>query len=366
MSQRAEGTMRWYWRVLATVCGILVVGIVFVVVRTLNAGGVFADVTSHFDGTCKAIAGVIGAEDMQVDRKARLLFISATDRRALMAGKPDPQDGLYMLALGNPGAAPVKLSGTPKDFHPHGLSLYRDARGRETLMVVNHQSDGTQAVEIFDVNIGPDGVALNYRAHVTGDLLFSPNDLVAVSGDAFYATNDHGSRTKFGAMLENWLLLPRANVVYYDGDVFKVAADGLRFANGINVSPDGKFIYVAESTGREIDTYARNSFDGNLTLKNTFDIPSGLDNIDVDARGNLWAASHPKLLDLIAYAKNPSKPSPSEVTELRVSGGIPESARTVYENAGDEIGASSVGVVDGKHLYIGSIFDPKILDCEMK
>ena len=32
-------------------------------------------------------------------------------------------------------------------------------------------------------------------------------------------------------------MLPRAYVVYFDGANFSVAAEGLRFANGINVSP---------------------------------------------------------------------------------------------------------------------------------
>jgi arylesterase/paraoxonase len=358
--------MRRFWQGIGIGVGILVIGIVLLVVRALNAGGVFTEVKPHFAGTCKAIAGVVGAEDMQVDRKARLLFISATDRRAGMTGEPNPQDGLYVLSLDHPDAGVKKLSGTPADFHPHGLSLYRDARGHETLMVINHPKGSASAVEIFDVTDGADGPALTYRAHVTGSLLFSPNDVVAVSSDAFYATNDHGSRTSFGGQLENWLLLPRASVVYYDGNLFRPGADGLRFANGINVSADGKFIYVAESTGRRIDTFERNPFSGQLILKNTLDIPSGLDNIDVDAHGNLWVAGHPKLFALIAYAGDPSKKAPSEVSEVTVAGGIPQSARTIYENAGDEIAASSVGAVDGSHLFIGSVFDPKILMCEMR
>jgi len=332
----------------------------------LNAGGVFTTVTPKLAGNCKPVGGVIGAEDMQIDRQARLLFISATDRRALAMGKPNPQDGIYALKLDDPNAKPVKLAGTPKDFHPHGLSLYRGHDGRETLMVVNHMRDGGQAVEIFDVTDAAGSVSLIYRAHVTGDALIGPNDVVAVSPDAFYVTNDHGSRTSFGTMLETWLLLPRANVVYYDGDVFSVAATGLRFANGVNVSPHGDFLYVAESTGRKLDTYARLPFGGKLTLKNEMDIPSALDNIDVAPDGDLWIASHPKLLDLLGYAKDPSKKSPSEVTKASVENGIPRNAQTIYENTGDEIGAASVAVADGKHLYIGSIFDPKILDCEME
>ncbi len=40
----------------------------------------------------------------------------------------------------------------------------------------------------------------------------------------FYVTNDHGSRTEFGRTMETYLTLPRANVLYFDGMIFREAA----------------------------------------------------------------------------------------------------------------------------------------------
>ena len=209
-----------------------------------------------------------------------------------------------------------------------------------------------------------DGTAkLSEIGSIESDKLISPNDVVAVGKEQFYVTNDHGSRTPFGVTLENYLMLPRANVLYFDGNVFKEAANNLVFANGIAVSPDGNRIYVAETTARRIQTFTRDLFSGKLTQEATFDLPSGPDNIDVDEKGDLWVATHTKLFGVVAYASDPSKPSPSEIFRLPVKNGEPQEARRVYADLGKQIGAASVGAVADGHLFIGSIFDPKILDC---
>ncbi len=122
---------------------------------------------------------------------------------------------------------------------------------------------------------------------------------------------------------------------------------------------------VAESTARQVKTFSRDMFSGRLTQESSFDFPSGPDNIDVAADGSLWIAAHPKMFDLVAYASDPSKPSPTEVFRLATADGVPQSAVPVYVDAGRELGAGSVGVAAGKSLFIGSIFDPKILDCRL-
>lgn len=369
MPNIVRGLLRHPWRIAAIVGAIIFVGLIAIVLRTLSVAGVFDEVTPHFAGTCKTIPGVIGAEDIQIDRLFNLAFISATNRRA-PKGKPDPRDGIYVMHVGHPELGVEKLSGTPADFHPHGISLYRGRDSALVLMAVNHPAKGPSTVEIFDVGetLGANGVVtavLHHRETAKGPLLFSPNDVVAVGSNRFYATNDHTSRTAFGVFAETWLMLPRANVVYFDGKTFKVAADDLRFANGINISPDMTHIYVAETTGREIRTYARDVISGALHMQSNFAIPAGLDNIDVAPNGDLWVADHPKLLAFLAYSRDPSSPSPSQVMKVRVQNSLPVSAVPVYTNLGKQIGAASVGAVSGKTLLIGSVFDPKILDCTL-
>ena len=352
--------MRLWKRIALSTSVIVVVGAAALVGHTLIMGGMFAEVTSGFNGACRTVDGVVGAEDLQIDRKDGLVFISASDRRA---NPPSKLDGIYTLKLGDPTAVPVRLAGTPGDFHPHGISLFRAADGSLTLMAVNHLSAAHSAIDIFTVTL-EDGVAkLSEIGDIESDKLISPNDVVAVGKDQFYVTNDHGSRTPFGVTLENYLMLPRADVLYFDGSVFKEAANNLVFANGIAVSNDGNHLYVAETTAHRIQTFTRDLFSGKLTQEATLTLPSGPDNIDIDEKGDLWVAGHTKLFGVVAYASDPSKPSPSEIFRLPVKNGEPQEARRVYADLGQQIGAASVGAVAGGHLFIGSIFDPKILDC---
>jgi arylesterase/paraoxonase len=363
--------MRRRGRIAAIAAAVLVVGATALGFRIMTVAGSFTEVTPGFGGTCKTMKGVIGAEDIAIDHDTHLAYVSATDRRVAFAGKANPQDGIYVMALDRPEAGFTKLSGAPADFHPHGISILRSPDGSLTLMAVNHPLSATARIEIFTVvqETMPDGttqMALHHEKTVADDLLFSPNDVVAVGKDRFYSTNDHGSRTDLGAFFENYLMLPRAYAVYYDGARMSIAASDLRFANGINVSPDKATLYIAETIGRDVHSYSRDVLSGALKEVGSYEIPAGLDNIDVDDAGNLWVAAHPKLFAFLTYKDDATKPSPSEIFRVGTLNGIPDSAIPVYTDLGTQIGASSVGAVDRNQLLIGSVFDPKILDCTME
>jgi arylesterase/paraoxonase len=356
--------MRTAKRVAVITGTVVIVGVAALAARIMIMAGVF-DTVTPIPRSCKTLADVTGVEDIAVDSKDGLVFLSSTDRRAITRGTPSKADGIYTASLAHPEAGFTHLAGAPATFHPHGISLYRAADGSLTLMAVNHLTADHSAVDIFEIVPANRTVGLHEVAAIEGGQLIHPNDLAAVGKQQFYVTNDHGSRTALGITLENYLTLPRANVLYYDGTMFHEAATGLVFANGINVSPDGNYVYVAESTARRVLTFRRDAFSGRLTQENAFAFPSGPDNIDVSETGDLWIAGHPKMFDLLTYANDPSKPSPTEIFHVRMTGGIPSSAEPVYVNSGREIGAGSVGATAGKSLFIGSIFDPKILECQL-
>jgi arylesterase/paraoxonase len=342
----------------------LVTGAVALTLRMLIASGVFTTVTPGFEGTCRAITGIVGAEDIAVDRQTGTAFISATNRPAKAHGTPDPQDGLYAMALS--GGIPVKLAGAPKDFHPHGISLFRAADGSLTLMAINHRRDGTSGIDIFAVDFAGGKVALHENGAIESGRLVSPNAIAAVDQDRFYITNDHTSATPWGRWLDDNFVIPRANILFFDGSVFKVVADDLVFPSGAAVSHDGRYLYVSESYNRQLRTYERGPLSGTLQQVSVLAIPSDLDNSNVDADGNIWIGSHPKAFAMANFRTDIAKPAPSEIFEVTVKDGIPQDAKLVYANMGDEIGASSVGVVSGKTLLIGSAYDRKILTCTMR
>ncbi len=128
------------------------------------------------------------------------------------------------------------------------------------------------------------------------------------------------ARPRSAACWENYLLLPRANVMYFDGSYFQPVAKNLIVANGIAVSRDGAHIYVAEMMGRTIFSYKRNPFSGALTEDGSLPVPTSPDNIDVADDGALWVAGHPRVLDVMAYQGNAAKPSPSQIS-ARARGG---------------------------------------------
>lgn len=70
----------------------------------------------------------------------------------------------------------------------------------------------------------------------------SLNDLVALGPEQFYATNDHYFVDPYLRSWELYLGLAWSNVVYYTPNEVRVVADGFDLANGINISPDGKYV----------------------------------------------------------------------------------------------------------------------------
>lgn len=330
--------------------------------RVLFAVGYFTKVEPHFAGTCKQLPGVVGAEDIELDRTTGTVFISSQDRRPLEG--PWKPGALYIANIDKPDEPP-RLAFTGPDFHPHGISLFTDPAGRQTLAVVNHPMQDQSEVILFDVSSAPGIDTTPSVRRTVKDALFGHlNDVTLVGHEKFYATNSTGSKTKLGEQLETWLLLPRANVVYYDGSAAAVAADGFNFANGINHNADATEIFVAESTGRELQTFRRDPNTGALLHTSTLAIAMGLDNIDVDSSGDLWIAAHPHMLDFLSHAKDPKNLSPSAVVKVHREGGA-MSFEAIYVNAGEEISASSVAVADKGKLLIGAVFDPKYLSCTL-
>jgi arylesterase/paraoxonase len=327
--------------------------------RSLTALGIFTTVQPNFSGQCKAVRGIAGPGDLQVDAKDGLLFIAASDRR-----RPGPRDGIYTMALR--GGTPVRLSGTPKDFHPRGISLYRGQDGALTLMAINRQGDGASSVDIFDVAIKDGRAVLSARAFIQSGLLVPPGAIAAVGPDQFYVTNDSVSHSKPARTLEAYTLLPRGDVIYFNGQIFRIVVKHLAVARGIALSGDGDHVYVASATDRALATFKRNIFTGNLVQVNKFPIHSGLANITRDAKQNLWIAGQPRLFENERFRKDPHAQDASQVFKVTLKDGLPQSVQPVYADDGARIGGASAAVRIGERLIIGSALDDKLLDCTLK
>lgn len=331
------------------------------VVELLWSAGQFRTIDPHFAGTCRPMAGVVGAEDITIHPESGIAYISVCDRRAVASGNPG-NGGIFAYDLNTAGARPINV--TPEvdpDFQPHGISLYLDKDGQDVLFVVNHQG-GKNTIEIFLLKEG----RLVHQKTVAGAALVSPNDIVGVGPEQFYVTNDHRHTGGFKRLVEEYGRQAWSNVLFYTGAEFVEAASGLGYANGINVSADGRLLYVCATVEGALHVFDRNPATNDLSLKESIDLHTGVDNIEIDTAGRLYIAAHPKLLTFVKHSKDAEDLSPSQVLRLEARPNGSYRVDEIYLDSGAGISGSSVAAISGDRMLIGAVFDPKFLDCQLQ
>ncbi|KAI8496533.1 Serum paraoxonase/arylesterase 1 [Branchiostoma belcheri] len=158
--------------------------------------------------------------------------------------------------------------------------------------------------------------------------------------------------------------LPVSSVTYYENGEARTVADGIKFANGINMSPDGQLIYVASPLEQGIKVYQRQR-DNSLKFKNDIMVYSEVDNVNVDpTSGSLWIGAIPSFWQAIVGSKKGSKLPGSQVLQVK----HPESSNpvvtSIYANDGEELSGSSAAGYHNGHLLIGT-FRSKLLHCKV-
>jgi arylesterase / paraoxonase len=350
-------------KVLKVVLLIIIVLGTYVVFAILIPSGMFKTIEPHFAGTVRVMElPVAGPEDITIDQQTGVAFISVDDRRA-NRNSNSIQGAILIMNLED--SLPVLRNITPAvltDFHPHGISLWKDADGRTFLFAVNHSRNNSEHfVERFEWK---NDSLIHLESIKDAALMTSPNDVAAVGERSFYVTNDHGySEAGLGRTLEEYLQRKISYVNYYDGHSFKKAATGIAYANGINRSADNSKIFVASVNRGKLLVYHRDLTDGTLTLSDEVDVNTGVDNIELDDAGALWLGCHPQLLKFVAHAKDPANFSPSQVIKLTPNGAGKYEAEEVFLNDGSSYSGSSVAAVYKNKLLIGSVFEKTMLVC---
>lgn len=302
------------------------------------------------------IQGIPGPEDLTIDQDRGWMYISSDDRRARLAGR-ETRGAIYRVNLMKEPLLPEKITQElPFEFNPHGISLYKSPLGLERLFVINHRSSG-HFVEIFDIK----GGQLIHLESLSAPTLYSPNDLVAVGIRSFYVSNDHGPEQGIKRFLTDLLRKPTASIGYYDGQSFRIVAKELQYANGIQLSPDGSFVLVAETTGKQIRAYRREFVSGKLEEVYRLPLQTGLDNLEWAAEDELLIAAHPNMLAFMRHAQSPLKMSPSQVLSIKFhpEKGFFEQGE-VLQISGKTFSGSSTAVKFRNRLYVGNVFEPAI------
>ncbi|XP_013013849.1 serum paraoxonase/arylesterase 1 isoform X2 [Cavia porcellus] len=326
----------------------------------------FREVTPMDLPNCHFIKGInSGAEDLEILPNG-LVFISAGLKYpGIHSFEPDKPGKILLMDLNEDDLAVLELNITGynfnlSSFNPHGISTFTDKDNAVYLLVVNHP-DIMVTVELFKFQEREK--SLLHLKTIRHKLLSSANDIVAVAPEHFYATNDHYFAD---TQLQSWEVysgVAWSYATYYSPENVRVVAKGFDFANGINISPDGKYVYIAELLAHKIHVYEKQA-NWTLTPVKSLDLDTLVDNISVDpVTGDLWVGCHPNGMKIFSY--DPDNPPASEV--IRIQNILTEepTVTVVYADNGTMLQGSTVASVYKGKLLVGTVFQ-KALYCELE
>ncbi|KAI9145920.1 hypothetical protein BKA69DRAFT_1024378, partial [Paraphysoderma sedebokerense] len=255
-------------------------------------------------------------------------------------------------------------------FRLHGISVHAgETKNKIVVAFVNHKRTGS-CIELFDHRLGT--TELIHFETVCHPLIKTPNDVALASRKSFYVTNYLASDSYLWQRFEAFTMRRWNNVVYRDenGDV-KVAADEIAGANGVILSPNEQYVYVASSFRGVVHMYER-QLDGTLREVDTVDLEFLPDNLGVDpTTGEILVAGHANARSFTAHVEHPKLPSPSLVYKISNTTssekyfGKKYSTKLVFADDGKKMSASTVAVVhpESKTVLIGGIFQKGVLEC---
>lgn len=308
-----------WMRIAATVSAMLAVLLLATSWRYFVSRGVFASVEERTPGLCRAMPGIGPVAAIAPGTAGSAYVASAA--------------GLYLYRAN----AVEQIRGTPKDFHPVALTAYGN-----TLHVLFGQ-DGHWTISVFSVK--PAVPEVEELGRLSTDVLTDPADLVSVDDVRFYLVNRHGTHTAVGRWLDDAFLLPRANVLFFDGMKFVTVAERLNSPEGLTLSNDLSRLTVAEDYPRTLANFTRNEFVGSLDNANVLSLPAGPRKITLGPNGALIVAAKPKA-------------GAGQVYVVTTANGVPQKAELIYSSKSEEVTAAAQ---IGRHLLVGT--KTKLLDC---
>ncbi|MGK0365303.1 MAG: arylesterase/paraoxonase [Saprospiraceae bacterium] len=324
----------------------------------VSSTGTFRNIENQFDGKTLAKIEIPGVEDITVDEDDHFAIFISYDRASERDGKPF-KSGIYSMDLQTKEFTPKLISGSfNKPLHPHGISLIQLDSAHHRLFVVNH-AEG-EFIEVFDLYHRD---SLVHRKTLSDSLIYSPNDIVAVSENEFYFTNDKYCSNKIGVLAENYLGLQWSETVYFDGENYRVVANESSYANGINYDKKRNLVYLAGVRDFSIKVYERKE-NGDLNFIEEIDCNTGVDNIELDTEGNIWVGCHPDMLTANGFIKGNKEISPSEIIRINYREKGNYIIQTVYINDGSELSASTVAAIYQGLILVGTVCDEHFLVLE--
>ena len=272
-------------------------------------------------------------------------LINTSDRTTIIGypapNAPDKLDAkTYDSCPGPPDAA------QKAKFRTHGLAIRAGGNSIHTLFAVHHGA--RESVEVFQVDARGQTPSLTWIGCAVAPDPVGLNEVVALPGGGFAATNfmarniDAATRTKTMAGEKNgeiwewhtgkgWTIVPGSEA---------------SAANGLEISKDGKWLYVA-AWGSQ--SFYRVSL-GEAPPKRQ-DIPLGfrVDNVRWAADGNLLAAG-----------QGGAAPASQTTNVVKINPNTLQVQEIIRHPNGDTFGSGTVAVEVGKEIWVGSFRGDRI------
>jgi len=152
-------------------------------------------------------------------------------------------------------------------------------------------------------------------------------------------------------------------VGYFDGTSYKIVAEDIAYANGINLDHSRDILFVASPRHSKVIVYDIQD-DGSLKKEDEIPCGSGVDNIEFDENGSLWIGSHPNGLATIPYFEGDNEFSPSEIVVVNYKKKGEHEVHSIYESDGKDMSASTVAIPYKDRVYVGNVMDDHFISLE--
>ncbi|XP_054752065.2 serum paraoxonase/arylesterase 1-like [Lytechinus pictus] len=332
--------------------------------RIIYMMGFHKTVFTHHPGKCRALPGIVNGSEDIVTSSNGLAFISSG---LLMLVEPNQGTlgKVFLFDFNYPDDDPqdIQIIGLdPAEWVPVGMDIWESGPKDNpilTLYIINRHPDRI-GIEVFDFSYQKKIPTLTHQRRIHHKNIWSPNNLVLVDQNRLYASNDRYLPESLN-ILEIFFRLRLGTVAYYDGEDARIVAQGVIFANGVNISPDKKLLYVAACMGEEIIIYRVQS-DGNLEQEKTIPLGTVPDNINIDPDdGSLWIGSSFVMYHF--FNRVGKLGGVGQVLNIKLDKELNPTIREVFSDNTGLIKLSSVASRYGNGLLIGTVVD-KAAYCE--
>jgi len=247
--------------------------------------------------------------------------------------------------------------GTPdeKTFSAHGINLRRKSEGQYTLYVVHH--GGRDSVEVFDLDAKSAKPRLTWIGCAVMPATMWPNAVTSLPGGGFAVTDmfdpaDPKFADKLYAQQNTGVV-----VIWQPKTGWKIVPNSeMSGNNGIEASPDGKWLYVA---GWGSETLARLSRDGSKREE----IKTGFhtDNLRFGPDGFLYAAGQGGTAqDVFSCFASPKPICPNPFMVMKIDPKTMKGEQVLHNDGNPQFGGGTTGLKVGDEMWIGTFRGDKI------